>query len=240
MAIKYEADSDGSHLVARVSGALDLTDVAALHLQLLKALAEQPDALLVDLSALSVAEPLSLAVFTAINRQANRFPGTPVLLCAAPPATRALLDGHAYRRLSVFDSLDGARTHLSGDPAAAVRTLSDQLLPIAGAARHARDMTTDACLRWELPHLVGPACLIANELVSNVVDHVHTMMTLRLALRRRYLHIVVRDGSPVDVQPPVDLSRGRGLVLVDATAHSWGCVPSVDGKVVWASLRRAA
>ncbi|MBL7259101.1 STAS domain-containing protein [Paractinoplanes lichenicola] len=240
MAIEYESGFDGLHLIATVSGALRLAEVSALHTHLLKSLAEQPDALLLDLSGLTVTEPLALAVFTAANRQAGRWPGVPILLCGPPPATRELLDGHAFRRLDVVDSLDAARARLAGDPAAAVPVLSDELLPISGAARHARDLATDACLRWDLPHLVGPAGLIATELVSNVIDHAHTMMTLRLSLRPRYLHIAVRDGSPDQVGPPVgpapETGRGRGLIMVDATAHSWGCVPSADGKVVWASL----
>jgi hypothetical protein len=31
--------------------------------------------------------------------------------------------------------------------------------------------------------------------------------------------------------------RGRGLLLVEATAHSWGWLPTDNGKVVWASLQ---
>ena len=242
MTIAYRVDFDGSYLVANVSGDLGMTDVSGLHEHLLKSLAEQPDALLLDLSGMLVAEPLSLAVFMAASRQASRWPGTPIALCAPPPPTREFLDGHAYRRLNVFDSLDAARERLRGDPQAALPALSDDLLPVSGAARHARDLATDACLRWDLPGLVGPATLIANELVSNVVDHVGTMMTLRFSLRPRYFTIAVRDGSLTQVQGPDGRSaasqRGRGLLLVDAMAHSWGCVPSADGKVVWASLRR--
>ncbi|GAB2575658.1 hypothetical protein Aab01nite_14100 [Paractinoplanes abujensis] len=243
MAITYEAAFDGRYLIATVSGSLDLGEVSRLHTNMLKSLAEQPDALLLDLAGLIVTDALALAVFTAASRQAARWPSIPIVLCAPPSATRKLLEGYAFRRLSVVSSLDAARERLAGDPAAAVPAITDELLPISGAARHARDLATDACLRWDLPHLVGPAGLIANELVSNVVDHAHTMMTLRLTLHPRYLHVAVRDGSPDEVGPPVgpppEFGRGRGLIMVDATAHTWGCVPTADGKVVWASLRRA-
>lgn len=242
MTIAYEAGFEGSFLVATLAGALGPPDVAGLRLNLFKSLAEQPAALLLDLSALHVAEPLSLAVLTVATRQAASWPGAPMLLCAPPPATREHLAAPAYRELSVFDTLDAGRAHLAGDAGAALPDLSDQLLPVAGAARHARDVATDACLRWDLPHLAGPASLIANELVSNVVDHAHTMMTLRLSLQTHHLTVAVRDGSPVEVQPPApappEERTAHGLVLVDAIAHAWGCLPSADGKVVWASLRR--
>ncbi|WP_250004032.1 ATP-binding protein [Actinoplanes sp. M2I2] len=243
MAITYEVSIDEAGLVGSIAGALRLSDVTSLYLHMLKSLAEQPDALLLDVSGMLVSEPLALSVFTAATRQAARWPGTPILLCAPPGATRDALDGPAYRRLTVVDSLTAARSSLAGTPHDEMPALSEELLPVAGAARHARDVATDACLRWDLPHLVAPASLIANELVSNVVDHAHTMMTLQLSLRSRYLNIAVRDGSAVEVRPPghvpIEARRGRGLLLVDATAHTWGCMPSADGKVVWASLRRA-
>jgi hypothetical protein len=68
------------------------------------------------------------------------------------------------------------------------------------------------------------------------------MSTLRLSLRHRFLTIAVRDGSPAEpvltAGLPPDARAGRGLILVDECAHSWGWLPSDGGKVVWASLAR--
>ncbi|GAA0502570.1 ATP-binding protein [Paractinoplanes deccanensis] len=244
MTIAFQVTGDGRELLVEMIGRLGLTDVADVHVRLLKALAEQPQSLLIDLSGMTVEEPLALAVFTAASRQAARWPGIPLLLCTARPPVHALLTGPAYHRLPVFDSLGTARAHARDHGGETMPAISDDLLPITGAPRHARDVATDACLRWDEPGLVGPASLIASELVSNVVDHAHTMMTLRLSLRRRYLNIAVRDGSPAEPTRPLrvpgrtDLNRGRGLLLVDASSHAWGWVPSADGKVVWASLAR--
>jgi anti-sigma regulatory factor (Ser/Thr protein kinase) len=113
---------------------------------------------------------------------------------------------------------------------------------MAGAPRHARDLATVACLRWNLPHLAGPAALVVTELVSNVIDHAGTMCTLRFTLLRDYLTMSVRDGSPAEpVRPeqvPPTALRGRGLMIVDSIAHCWGWRPNDGGKVVWASLAR--
>ena len=242
MAVRCAVGDDGGDLlVASLDGELRLPDVVPLRLRLLKCLAEQPGALLLDLSGLTVAEPLALAVFTAVNRQAARWPGTPVLLCAAQPPTRALLATGAHHRLPLFPTVADARRHV-GSARRVLPLVSDELLPVRGAARQARNVTTEACLRWDLPELVAPASLIASELVSNVVDHAHTMMTLMLSLRRRYLNIAVHDGSPLEPvvhapQPP-DGAGGRGLFLVEASAHSWGWLPTDGGKVVWAALAR--
>ena len=241
VAIGCDVGNDGDNLIVRLTGLLGLRDVAPLRTQLLKCLAEQPEAMLVDLTGFTVGEPLAMAVFTAVIRQAARWPGIPVLFCAPSPPTRTLMDTGAYHRLPTFPSVAAARRHV-GANRRTLPSLSDELLPVSGASRQARNVATEASLRWDLPHLVAPASLIASELVSNVVDHAHTMATLRLSLRRLYLNIAVHDGSPAEpvkaTAPAPDAPAGRGLVLVEASAHSWGWLPTNAGKVVWASLVR--
>jgi len=121
------------------------------------------------------------------------------------------------------------------------RVVFEELPPVTGAPRYARNVVTDACLRWDLPDLVGPATLIISELVSNVVDHAGTMMTIEVAHRDAHLYLAVQDGGST---PPVlrDMAgdalplRGRGLVLVAAAATTWGCDYRRGGKTVWATL----
>ena len=121
------------------------------------------------------------------------------------------------------------------------RTVFEDLLPVSYAARRARDVVTETCLRWDLPGLVGPATLILGELVSNAVDHAHTLMTVEVAYRHSDLYLAVHDGS---TEPPVpcDLSadfmafRGRGLMLVAAAATTWGFDYTEGGKIVWGTL----
>lgn len=238
MPVDCTVSADGNRLVAALTGTLGLGAVAELRERLLKCLAEQPEAVLVDLSGLTVSDPLALAVFIAVRRQAARWPGIPMLLCAPSAATRVALDGAAYRSMPVFATVDAGREQ-AGIDRESLSTLNDDLLPVPGAARQARNLATEACARWDLPDLVAPACLIASELVSNGVDHAGTMMNLRLTLRPRYLYLAVQDGSTA---PPEQNNagsgslRGRGLMIVNATAHSWGWLPREGGKVVWAAL----
>ncbi|MEU4426754.1 ATP-binding protein [Actinoplanes sp. NPDC024001] len=241
MTVRCEVDGDGTTITVAVTGQLRLADAPRLRDRLLKCLAEQPEALLVDLSGLHVDQPLALAVLISVQRQATRWPGTPVLFCGPPPPTWTHLRTSAFSQLPLFVNLAAAREHLR-DERRTLPSVCEDLLPVSGSSRHARDVVTDTCLRWDLPDLVAPASLIVTELVANVIDHAHTMMTLRLSLRTRHLNIAVQDGSGRQPQTgpaaEPDGVSGRGLLLVDSVADSWGWLPCEDGKVVWASLRR--
>lgn len=119
--------------------------------------------------------------------------------------------------------------------------VSERLPPIMGAQRRARDVVADACLRWNLAHLVAPAALIVSELVANAAEHAHTFMTLEVAHRGSHLYLAVRDGTstpPVQREPPPDMvvPGGRGLLLVETTATTWGWDLQSGGKIVWATL----
>jgi hypothetical protein len=205
-----------------------------------KCLAAQPEAVIVDLGQCQVEDPAALAVFSVAARDAAQWPGAPLLFCRPNAQTAAVLSRSALcRYVPVFPTLEAAIAGI-GDQMVPVQ-LSTHLMPAVGAARQARELVTEACARWELPALVGPACTIVTELVNNVVVHAQTPMDVVLRLRERYLNISVRDGSPM---PPRALESvaptapgGRGLMMVAAVAKRWGYTPVTDGKVVWAVLR---
>lgn len=119
-------------------------------------------------------------------------------------------------------------------------SVTQDLFPVAGASLAARNIVTETCLRWNVPHVVGSAALIVSELVGNAVDHAHTMMTLQLDLRHPDLRLSVQDGSAA---PPVlrrdnssAAQRGRGLLLVEAVSTTWGYQVDEGGKTVWATI----
>lgn len=239
--VRCDVDQVGRHLLVRLTGELTVSTAAAIRRQLLKCLADQPDSLLVDLTGMATVQPIALSVFAAVARQAAMWPGTPVLVCGADRVIEAKLVGGGYGRVPVFGSVDQA---LAAGPRRRVPSIEETLLPVSGAARRARDVVTEACTRWDLPQLAGAACIVASELVANGQVHAHTMMRLRLSLRRRYLMISVRDGSPAEPRlvANVDPTKqgGRGLMIVDALTRRWGSIATDDGKVVWAVLDTCA
>ncbi|MFI2667011.1 ATP-binding protein [Micromonospora carbonacea] len=236
--ITCEVRDESPVTVVRVAGALDLATMRTVHRVLDRCLTAQPDALVVDLHDLTVRDGLALSVFAAAARRAAGWPAVPVVLCAPPARTASWLTGSAAcRGLPVQrDCAEAART--AG--AAAAPRLRMRLEPVAGACRRARELVADACGRWHLPDLVGPASVVLSELVGNVVRHAGTPMQVTLTLRRPYLQVAVADGSRATARAATrtDLRAegGRGLLLVRELTQRWGSAPVVDGKVVWAML----
>ncbi|RZU46620.1 anti-anti-sigma factor [Krasilnikovia cinnamomea] len=226
----------GDRLVVRLAGELTTATASTVRAALVKALAQRPDAVIADLTDLTVRQRQAVAVFTAVARQATMWPGTPLLVCTPHKGTAGLLAWGGW--LPVFETVAQA---MAVPPRRRTTLICDTLLPVAGTSARARDLATEACARWGLPHLLGPACLIAGELATNAAVHAGTLAAIRFSVGRRFLLISVQDGSTTeprpDTTPPQDPGARRGLLLVDATAHRWGCHPREDGKVVWASLR---
>ncbi|MFF3454600.1 ATP-binding protein [Streptomyces sp. NPDC002730] len=113
-------------------------------------------------------------------------------------------------------------------------------------ARLARHLAVHQLDGWGIPYgsdLSDSAALIVAELAANAVTHARVPgrdFELRLALFTKTLRIDVSDArgdrEPTPRPPTPDLETGRGLLLVEALATTWGTADRVVGKTVWAEL----
>lgn len=116
------------------------------------------------------------------------------------------------------------------------------LAPTADCARRARRFVDQVCDDWGLPWMIGPARLVATELVENAYLHARSDddIGLRLELRDRDLTIAVTDADsyPATLHAADPRRTGAyGLHLVDRVTAVWGCTRQWQGgKVVWAGL----
>jgi anti-anti-sigma regulatory factor/anti-sigma regulatory factor (Ser/Thr protein kinase) len=226
--------------VFSVVGRLDLTTAAQVRAALHKALAEEPDVVVLDLDGLTVADDVALTVFAAFSRAAAAWPGCPVVLCAHDSAVVADLTRMSVSRvMPVYP--DRATAVLAAKQRPAPRRFATRLEGTATAAGTAREIVAQACETWRLPHVVDDAQLIITELVSNAVRHAKGGLHLLMLLRDRHLHLSIADASgkqPRRILPDPDTGEGgRGLLLVETVAAAWGTSPTPGGKVVWATLR---
>lgn len=226
--------------VLHVSGVLDLGGATHIRTALHKTLADQSPAIVVDLAGTVVLEEVTLTVFSAFARLTSVWPGCALLLSVPDLAVREALDRIGVARaVAVYPNRAAALVAANKIPAPRKYRLT--LPAVLNATTPARHLVGEACAAWQLPHVVPDAELIVTELVGNAIRHVGGALEVLVTLRDRYLHIAVRDESaarPHRTLPDPDTGEGgRGLLLLDATATSWGTTEVETGKIVWATLR---
>lgn len=90
---------------------------------------------------------------------------------------------------------------------------------------------------WRMPEVVeGDVQLLSSELATNAVRHARSRFTVIVRYDGERLRVEVGDGSramPLKRSPELDDVGGRGLVLVDVLASSWGVLATLEGKRVW-------
>ncbi|MFE9972777.1 ATP-binding protein [Streptomyces hirsutus] len=126
------------------------------------------------------------------------------------------------------------------------RTFAQRFSATRRGARLARLLAAHQLTEWGHPHGTeahDTAVLVVAELASNAVLHGRVPgrdFTLSLSLddSRGVVQIEVTDthtAQPARLAPGPDEDGGRGLVLVDALAVSWGVSDRLGpGKTVWA------
>ncbi|MFG2145851.1 ATP-binding protein [Streptomyces sp. NPDC048696] len=94
---------------------------------------------------------------------------------------------------------------------------------------------------WGLGDLADPAALCVTELLANVDKHTgSTECLLTLHHHGDRIRATVRDTArtlPIAREPDLLAESGRGLFLIEHTAHAWGATATTTGKEVWFELR---
>jgi anti-sigma regulatory factor (Ser/Thr protein kinase) len=246
--ITVERDIEADITSMSVSGPWNPRLWSATTTGLRKCLAEHPSGLIVDLTALQDESAASVATWMTAQRMAAQMePPVQIAMCVPPVQTLAdrLQRLGARKYLPVYATVRQARvaleSHLPLTDRLQVTLPSDPDSPAL-----ARDLIGDACLAWQVPHLLHPCRLVMSELVTNAVEHVGSPITVTVTRRGIGLHLAVADTSPalpslLALTPPRQgeplNERGRGLRTVDSIATIWGCEPTITGKVVWATVR---
>lgn len=231
--LRVLTDSEQPYPVVRLIGVLDAGTAGKARAGLLDGLAQQPEALLIDVFDVDVSDPTTVTVLSDVARVTVDWPAAHLVVCAHGGD-----DVWSASGLPIWPSRAEALAALGApDPSA---QLSLALEPRVGAARRARELVAEACTRWRLPDLAGPASIVVTEMVNNVVAHARTTMTVLVARRGDDMTVAVHDRSTTAPRYPGPVSPtsygGRGLLLIDSVSRRWGNLQLDAGKVIWAIL----
>jgi anti-sigma regulatory factor (Ser/Thr protein kinase) len=121
----------------------------------------------------------------------------------------------------------------------ALGVLSVDLPPEPASATRARVLTRE-CLQASCSFdTLDTVSLLVTELVTNVILHARTPMQLTVESSSEHVRICVEDTSTDRPEPQRNgdgALAGRGLVLVERLASSWGVEATPLGKVVWCEV----
>jgi len=231
-----------------VRGSLDLHGAGVLRVAVLKGLAVQPMAMLVDLNDAEVIDPLSLLMLPSLDRRAAADHGLRLRCFMADRHPQRGIVGQALgRHMSVSACRADALSAGLADSADS-RRVHRRLVADEWAAATARDLVATVCAGWQIADVADDAQIIVSELTSNAVLHAGSDFDLVLVHRAPFLHIQVIDAHPRvplfpiavgDLQkpPPPTQIGGWGLYLVHSIASGCGVVTRPPGKLVWATVR---
>jgi anti-sigma regulatory factor (Ser/Thr protein kinase) len=122
-----------------------------------------------------------------------------------------------------------------------VTTASFVLPPVSQSSSSARVALRGILGAWADEETRADAALLLTELVANGVRHARSPMQVQLTVEQDVLRAEVRDSSPRNPVPrDPDEYGGRGVLILDALATSWGVQGHPgSGKTVWFELARA-
>ncbi|WP_338894524.1 SpoIIE family protein phosphatase [Streptomyces sp. TG1A-60] len=108
------------------------------------------------------------------------------------------------------------------------------------AVGQARRHTRRVLRAWGIQSEADAVLLVVSELVTNALVHTDGQVRLDLTLLADRLRVAVADSSPRTPIKPTSIgweaTGGRGILLVESTASSWGTLPVSGGKQVWAEI----
>lgn len=228
---------------ATFAGDLTLTSVPIVRSTVLKAMADCPSAILVDLREVRVSSPVALTVLPAVAQRRDFLPDVSVLVCLSPEAMTGPRERAALGDLPVYSSASAALGAAAEARRHMLQTAFSSPVDLR-APGNARRMVRDICAQWGIAQLTHIAQLVVSELVTNAIRHAGTDIDVELLLRGDFLHLRVHDRSTAaprrhaeTVAANAARTGGRGLHLIDVYASGWGHVVGTGGKVVWATLR---
>lgn len=110
----------------------------------------------------------------------------------------------------------------------------------------ARQLVRDVFLQWGIDEQAEVVLLLTSEVVTNAVVHggphrPGAEIQVRVEHLEGRTRVEVSDASrtaPIVGAPSLQVESGRGLVLVDTLASTWGVTLTDSGKVVWFEVPR--
>ena len=228
--------------VLKVEGVLDSSTYLSLRDAIIKAAIDNADAVVIDVTTLSVPARSAWAVFTSVRWHLSQWPEVPIaLVCSHSSGREALVRNAVARYVPVYPTISEAVAALATSGNLQVRRRARTELPRASASvALSRELVAESLAAWSRPDLISVAKLIVTVLVENVLAHTQSAPVLRLECKKDLVTVAVEDENAEPAArhelPTHGVDDVSGLAIVAALCRKWGNSPTPTGKSVWAVI----
>jgi hypothetical protein len=220
-------------------GRLDSGSYLELRDSVIKAALNEPQAVLVDVSALEVPAPSAWSVFTSARWHVSIWPDVPIRLICPRSDVAAQIDRTGVTRsVPVHVDVQTALASLRHDRQPPRRRVRIELPHHLSSLRGSRDFVTEWLTNWSQTQLIPTTKVIVDVLVDNVLRHTESRPLVMLERADAAVTVAVQDtnGTPAVLREAADggASQTSGLAVLGALCRAWGSSPTPTGKTVWA------
>jgi anti-anti-sigma factor len=231
---------DQSVAVLTIAGVLDVGNAAALRDTLIKAVLEQPSAVVVDVNSLRVSSDSGWSTFLGVRWQLDPDLDIPLMLVCSQRATReAIARSGLTRFMPVYSTENGAMKALGRLTRRDVKRAETRLPSNLSSLRESRKLVREWLTEWSQSTLIPVALVVVNVFIENVLEHTGSEPVMRIETDGATATIAVSDANSAPAlrlptpQKGIDVS---GLAIVEALSRAWGSTATSSGKTVWAII----
>jgi anti-anti-sigma factor len=239
--VVVSADMAGAVCLLTVNGVLDTTTYLHVRDAIIKAALDEPQAVLIDVSALDVPASTAWSVFTSARWHVSTWPDVPMaLVCGHPGRRRTIKRSSVTRYVPVYPTVDTALAAVADGRARARARARIELPASLASLRRAREFVAEWLGEWSHQELIPVATVVVNVFVENVLQHNASAPVLILESDGSVVTVSVQDENSTPAARHEDPYRGgervSGLAIVASVCRAWGSTPTPSGKTVWAVL----
>jgi hypothetical protein len=223
--------------VLTIDGVLDDTTYIPLRDAIVKEALDEPPAVVIDVTGLTVRDDPAWSVFTSARFQISEWPDIPIgLVCAHDQGLNALRRNGVTRYLPAYTTLQSAVTELPAHGLRRYRQHVRTALPaVKGSIHRSRELTAQWLTEWSRTDFIHAVSIVATELVELALADASGELSLRMETNGSTVAVAVQHVNIARTQ--LRESAGdtvSGLDLVAANSRVWGTYTSAAGNTVWA------
>jgi hypothetical protein len=227
-------------VVTAAAGVLDSTTYLKLRNAVIEAALDEPRAVVVDVTELSVPVPSAWVVFTSAHWHVNRWRDVPMALVGVRPwELDAIRREGLTRHLPVYSTAQHAAASIRRKQSSR-RWRAHADLASPESVRQAQHLVRTWLTSWSQTDIIPRVSAVATVFVENVVCHTAGEATLYLESDGKIVTVAVKDTSSAPAQlreSDTATRRASGLAVVEALCRQWGNSPTgISGKTVWAVI----